>query len=337
MKTQLRTMLTPFMSDKSQSLCVCILLCVISPMKKLLVISLIFTVFSSCKNAGTEKTENSVKTEFQEVKHDDYELIIPAKGIESVLVLFGGYLEKVKDIKREFKILETAKENSIAVVFMNYNQKLWLEKNEKQKLAEQLCNIFKENDLPRTRINFGGFSSGGNVALLICHFLSQQNSELKPKGVFVVDSPIDLVALYKSAEKNVERNCSESSVKESNWLLDTLGKQFGDPNNNISNYESYSIYTSETDNFDNIKNLKNVKIRFYSEPDKLWWKQKRMTDFDQMNSYYLERLSKLLIKTGFSHVEYIATENKGYRSNGERHPHSWSIVDKNELIEWIMK
>jgi hypothetical protein len=72
-----------------------------------------------------------------------------------------------------------------------------------------------------------------------------------------------------------------------------------------------------------------------SEPDTIWWKHNRMADFDQMNAYYLEQLSELLKKTGFNQVEYIATENKGFRANGERHPHSWSIVDKKELIDWI--
>lgn len=202
--------------------------------------------------------ENVEKTEFEEVKNGEYELIRPKEDLNEVLVLFGGYPEKAEDIKREFKILETAKKYGIAVVFMNYNQKLWLKENEKQKLAEQLQNIFTENDLPRTKTYFGGFSSGGNIALLISDFLTQQNSEMTPKG-----------------------------------------------------------------------------IRFYSEPDTLWWKQNRMADFDQMNAYYLERLSRLLKKSGFKQVEYIATENKGYRANGERHPHSWSIVDKKELIEWI--
>jgi hypothetical protein len=304
-------------------------------MKKLIAITLLVTVFISCNSEGKKETVSSEKHEFQVVMQDDYELFKPTTSIENVLVLFGGYPEKAEDIKREFKILDEANENGIAVVFMNYNQKLWLEENEKQKLAEQLHNIFKKNNLPKTRTYFGGFSSGGNVALLIGNFLSQQISEMTPKGVFVIDSPIDLVALYKSSEKNVERDYSAPSIQESKWLLETLGKKFGNPNNNMSKYEKYSIFTSETDNFENINNLKNVKIRFYTEPDILWWKQNRMADFDQMNAYYLELLSELLKKAGFKQVEYIATENKGYRANGQRHPHSWSIVDKKELIEWI--
>ncbi len=306
-------------------------------MKKYLALTLIFTFFISCKNAGTEKTENAEKNEFEEVINDNYELFKPKDGLKAVLVLFGGYPEKADDIRREFNILENAKENGIAVVYMNYNQKLWLEENEKKKLAEQLQNIFEENHLPKNNIYLGGFSSGGNVALLISDFLTQKHAEIKPKGVFVVDSPIDLVALYKSSEKNVDRNFSEPSIRESTWLIETLGEQFGNPHSTISNYENFSVYTSETENFTNIKDLKNVKIRFYAEPDTLWWKQNRMYDFDQTNAYSLERLSKLLKESGFTQVEYITTKNKGYRANGERHPHSWSILDKKELIEWITK
>lgn len=306
-------------------------------MKELLSITLIFIAFTSCKNSETEKAKDVEKMEFQEVKNGDYELFKPKTDLKGILVLFGGYPEKVEDIKREFKIAETAEKNGVAVIFMNYNRKLWLEKNEKRELAEQLQKIFRENELPRNKVYFGGFSSGGNVALLVSDYLTQQNSVIKPKGVFAVDSPIDLVALYKSSEKNIERNFSEPSVQESKWLIETLGKRFGIPDEDVSDYENYSIYTSETGNFNNINNLKTVKIRFYSEPDTTWWKKNRMADFDQMNAFYLEKLSKLLKKSDFKNVEYISSENKGYRANGDRHPHSWSIVDKNELMDWISK
>lgn len=293
--------------------------------------------FTSCKNSRIEKAENLEKMEFHEVKNDDYELLKPKTDIRGIIVLFGGYPEKAEDIKREFKIAKIAKKNGVAVIFMNYNRKLWLEENEKEALAEHLEEILKENELTRSKIYLGGFSSGGNVALLISDFLTQQNSEIAPKGVFVVDSPIDLAALYKSSEKNIERNFSEPSVQESRWLIETLGKRFGIPDEDISNYENYAIYTSETDNFSNINNLQNIKIRFYSEPDTTWWKKNRMADFDQINAFYLEKLSKLLEKSNFKNIEYISSKNKGYRANGDRHPHSWSIIDKKELMDWISK
>ena len=298
---------------------------------------LLLLTFISCKNLEIKK-ENTLKLPFQELITDNYELIKPNKNIKSVVVLFGGFPEKPEDIKREFNILQLAKENNIAIVYMNYNKKLWLEENEKQKLAAQLQSIFLENKLPKNSLYIGGFSSGGNVSLLIGSFLKENEKfALDPKGIFIIDSPIDLVALFKSSEKNLKQHSSEASLQESTWIIETLEKQFGNPNNTISKYETYSVFTSTTNNIDNLKSLKNTKIRLYSEPDTLWWKENRKADYDQMNAFYIKKLYERLKASGFKKVENITTKNKGYRANGERHPHSWSIVDKNDLIQWIIQ
>ena len=94
----------------------------------------------SCKNASDNDTS---KENFEIVENNIYELHKPTKNIKAVLILFGGYPEKIADIKREFPILKSAKNNNIAVLYLNYNQKLWLEKSEKKKLVTQLQNIFE--------------------------------------------------------------------------------------------------------------------------------------------------------------------------------------------------
>ena len=153
---------------------------------------LILFVFISCKNAEKETTGNPAKTEFQEITNENYELSKPPENIKKVLILFGGFPEKPEDIKREFKILEMAREKNIAVLFMNYNQKLWLEENEKHQLAELLQKIFIENKLPTNDTYIGGFSSGGNVALLIASFLTEKkgyraNGDRHPHSWSIVD------------------------------------------------------------------------------------------------------------------------------------------------------
>lgn len=307
-------------------------------MKKLIRIVFILAVLSSCKNTKKEKIETSLKTEFQEITADNYELNTPRENIKGVLVLFPGFPHKAEDTKREFEIIESAKHNNIAVLYMNYNQKLWLENVEKQKLAKQLQDIFHENHLPTANIYIGGYSSGGNVSLLISSFLHKnKNFKLLPKGVFIVDSPIDLAALYKTSEKNIKRNFSEVSVTECTWIIETLEKRLGNPNKAISKYQEYATYTSETKTIDNLKGLENTKIRLYTEPDTLWWKENRMADYDQLNAYYIKRLYENLKDSGFNQVEYIPTENKGYRENGDRHPHSWLIVDKKGLMKWMVE
>ncbi|MBQ0735504.1 hypothetical protein [Aquimarina celericrescens] len=302
-----------------------------------IILILIFIVFFSCKQNKQEKKTTSEKLTFTEIIKEDYELYKPKKEVKAVLILFGGYPEGAEDIKREFKILDIARKNNIAVIMSNFNQKLWLEENEKHKLAKSLQNIIVENQLPTDNIYIGGFSSGGVVSLLISNFIvGMKQFYIAPKGVFIVDSPIDLVALYKSSEKNIERNFSEPSIQESTWLLETLGSNLGNPYDDIENYEDKSVFTFITENTSNLKKLKRTKIRLYTEPDTLWWKEHRMVDYEEMNAFYIKKLSENLAEKGYEYVEYIPTKNKGYRSNGERHPHSWAIVDTNDLINWML-
>ena len=295
---------------------------------------LIFTI--SCKKIRKEKT--NVKVEYSKLTTLEYELFRPNTPPKSVLILFGGYPETAIDIQREFKILEVAKESEVAILYANLNQKLWLEDKEKVQLAEVLHTAILNNKLPTDNIYVGGFSSGGHVALLISSYITETKKyNLKPKGVFIVDSPIDLSALFTTAETNLKVNFSKDAVLESTWLIKSLEERFGNPNTNITNYQNFSIYTNSTKYFKNISSLKNTKIRFYTEPDVLWWKENRKTDLKQTNAYYIKQLSDKLKKSEFKFVEYIATENRGYRTNGDRHPHSWSIVDPVGLINWMIQ
>ncbi|SDG69895.1 hypothetical protein [Winogradskyella thalassocola] len=304
--------------------------------KKILALLIIASISISCKNTEHEKKEPVTEITFEDIINEDYELHKSSKNSNGVLVLFGGFPESAKDIKREFKILENAENHNISVLYMNYSQKIWLEQDELSQLSEQLQDIFKVNILPTDNVYIGGFSSGGNMALLISDFMTNQQSNIIPKGVFIVDSPIDLVALYNTAQKNIERNFSNSAVQESTWLLETLGAKFGNPKDSISGYEEYAIFTSKTNNINTIKNLKNTKIRLYTEPDTLWWKENTMAKYEDLNAYYIKKLSEALQTSQFKDVTYIPTTDKGYRSNGDRHPHSWAIIDTKNLINWML-
>lgn len=304
--------------------------------KKILALLIIASISISCKNTEQEKKEPVTEITFEDIINEDYELHKSSKNANGVLVLFGGFPESAKDIKREFKILENAEDHNISVLYMNYSRKIWLEQDELSQLSEQLQDIFKVNTLPTDNVYIGGFSSGGNMALLISDFMTNQHSNIIPKGVFIVDSPIDLVALYNTAQKNIERNFSNSAVQESTWLLETLGAKFGNPKDSISSYEEYAVFTSKTNNINTIKNLKNTKIRLYTEPDTLWWKENTMAKYEDLNAYYIKKLSESLQTSQFKDVTYIPTKDKGYRSNGDRHPHSWAIIDTKNLIDWML-
>ena len=56
-----------------------------------------------------------------------------------------------------------------------------------------------------------------------------------------------------------------------------------------------------------------------------------------MNAVDLAALVNQLKILGSKKAELIITAGKGIREDGSRHPHSWSIVDENELIEWFTR
>ncbi len=47
-------------------------------------------------------------------------------------------------------------------------------------------------------------------------------------------------------------------------------------------------------------------------------------------------ISRLLL-SGNEQAEFMTAKQPGYRSNGMRHPHSWSIVDEVEMVQWVLK
>lgn len=301
-------------------------------MQKYLIILALITF--SCKGQN-EKNKPTEKPSFEIIKTSEYELL-KAENQIGLMILFPCFPCDAENTLKEFKIVEISLKNGFSVLAMNINQRLYLNQTEKQDLSTQLVKIVEEQNLPSTNIFIGGFSSGGNVSLLIGDYLIEHNSNIKPKGIFVVDSPVDLLGLYKTAEKNLNLNFSEPSVAESKWIKEMLNNELGIPENGIANYELNSPYTLETQNIDNLKNLKDLKIRFYTEPDLSWWNKHAKNDYKDLNAYYIQNLAERL-KDEFGHknIEFITTENQGYRANGERHPHSWSIVNEEDLINWI--
>jgi hypothetical protein len=54
-----------------------------------------------------------------------------------------------------------------------------------------------------------------------------------------------------------------------------------------------------------------------------------------MNAIDLAALVNQLKNFGSKKAELITTFGKGFREDGSRHPHSWSIVNEQELIAWF--
>ncbi len=265
---------------------------------------------------------------------DNYELH-QVKKAEATLILYPGGGSTAKETKEEFDILTAARANNISVLLMNFNRHLWIDEAKTKELSQELEEIYSKYKLKKNDVFIGGMSIGGNVALTLSNYLHQEKTSIAPKGVFIVDSPLDLYALYESSiidTKNPEFD--EERLAEPKGIINYLEANFGQEEKLLKNIQEASPFTLKT-RYINIPQLKGCKLRFYTEPDKQWWKENRQTDFEYTNAYTLRKISEILNEKQWMKFEIIETENKGYRANGERHPHSWSIVDVNDLMMWI--
>lgn len=293
---------------------------------KRIVLLILLVIMTSCKSKSFQ---------YIETIESDYELY-QVKNEKATLVLLPCFPCNAELTKEEFLIIDEATKNGINVLLLNYNQKLYLKENELKDLSILYNSIFEKNKITSDKIYIGGFSSGGNISLLLSNYLVQINNKYKPEGVFIVDSPIDILGLYEVAQKNIKSNLSDESVQESKWIIETFSNNLGKPNESINLYNKYSPFTLKSSNIENLRNLKDLKIRFYIEPDLKWWKENRNNNPEDLNAFFIERLYEELKKKDFSKMELIKTQNKGFRADGTRHPHSWSIVDKDKLINWVL-
>ena len=273
--------------------------------------------------------------ELKIVKGDHFELKI-APQQKAILVLFPCYPCDIQHTQTEAKFLKDIEKEGISTLLLDYNQKLYLTEAEKKEYAKTLNNIFIKNNIIKENIFIGGFSSGGNVAILLSSYLMKTENPIQPKGLIVVDSPIDLEELYKGAKNDVRKNKDADAVAESKFLIDLLEKEIGRPQENIEKYKSFSPYLISSNSTEHIKYLKNIKVRLYCEPDLEWQLKNKARKYEDLNAFKLEKAYHSLLDLGNQQVELIKTKGRGIRANGQKHPHSWNIVERENLLQWIL-
>ena len=81
--------------------------------------------------------------------------------------------------------------------------------------------------------------------------------------------------------------------------------------------------------------LKNTAVRTYHDVDIAWRIINRNQTVHGSNYEVTAELINRLVLMGNTKAEFKQSYQTGYRSNGQRHPHSWSIVDEEECVRWV--
>ena len=158
---------------------------------------------------------------------------------------------------------------------------------------------------------------------------------IKPVAVFSCDGPCDLDHLYQNFQRKLTKF---PGAFEPTYGIKELEKYCGgNPSNKQKQYIYYSSYSHSQPDGGNAKFLKDTPIRIYNDVDPNWWMNNRGVDMYDMNAIDQTAMVLLLRDMGNKNAEFINAYGKGYRIEGNRHPHSWSIVNPKDTIDWLLK
>jgi len=286
--------------------------------------------------------QNFEKIVFNDKDADDYyiQLKPPTEKINGVLILLPGYGEKAESIFPSSKLFNTAYANGVLTIAIAGGEKIYADEKVMEKLNRGLADFLKRNpNIPRDKFVMGGFSAGGTISLRYAEY-SVENPTKIPitiKGVFTVDSPIDLVDIWEYFQREIKKNYSEAGVFEAKFVSEKMNKDLGTPETNPKRYNELTPFNHRLTESGNEKYLKNMAVRVYHDIDVEWQlKQRRRSIFDSNQLSASELINRLMLM-GNDRAEFMTSKQPGVRSNGMRHPHSWSIVDEVECIQWTIK
>jgi len=259
--------------------------------------------------------------------------------IDGVLILLSGFGQNAETIFPETKLHNVGYLNNILTIGFAPGTKLYADKETQDKLTNVLKDILKRYKIEQSEFVIGGYSAGGTVALRYAELCKQYPDKfpITPKGVFVVDSPIDIFKLYELLEDNIENKFSEVAVQEAEWVTNLIKNDHGIPKDNIDYYKEINPFSMNRKYGENEKWLKDMSVRVYHDVDIEWRLVNRNQPVSTQSYLVTSELINRLLLMGNQKAEFMQSYQTGYRSNGIRHPHSWSIVDEVECIQWIKK
>jgi pimeloyl-ACP methyl ester carboxylesterase len=214
----------------------------------------------------------------------------------------------------------------------------WLNDQWLEQLDAVIAETLTAYRLPLDRVLVGGFSGGGTVAVRYAEFTAAGRSRagVRVQGVFAADAPLDMARLWRGEALAIARGAHPRFVAEAKMVLGLLEQALGGPpERHASRYLEASPLSAFAKGGGQAALLRDVAVRLYTEPDVAWWMANRQLDYYSMNAVDAAALVTLLQLMGNKEAELITTHGRGFRPDGARHPHSWSIIDEDDLADWI--
>lgn len=284
--------------------------------------------------------QNFEKVIFNNSDDNGYYLAVAPEGeVKGVLLLLTGFGQQAESIFPESKLQNVAYANDILTIAIAGGRKLYADKSVIKRLNEAVDHVMKKYNVASDDFIIGGFSAGGTISLRYAEYCNEMKNEapIAPKAVFAVDSPVDLFAIWDYFQREIKKNFSEIGVGEAEFVTQIMLNEIGDPIKNTDTYNKLTPFNADLAQPGNEKYLNDTYVRVYHEMDVEWQLKNRRRSLLDSNALPASELINRLLLSGNEKAEFMTAKLPGYRSSGVRHPHSWSIVDEVEFMQWALK
>lgn len=264
-------------------------------------------------------------------------LHVPAKRPAGLLVFLAGDIHSFSEASLP-KILAT--NGVMTLIAAPRRDGLYTGDDILEELDRLIADVLGKFKSPEGSMAIGGFSSGGIGAVRYAQFCMKGERKTKgPVAVFAVDSPLDYERWFLAAELYLKRLAlAGRDFAEDRNATNELRKAFGgSPTEAVEAYRRQAPVSTLVADGGNARLLKDTPIRIYIEPDLKWRMENWNRDVYSTNVPDATTLINILRLLGNKNAELITTSGAGYRPDGSRNPHSWSIVDEPDLARWLIE
>ncbi len=296
----------------------------------------IFTLFILTNSFG-QKIEK-IFLDKKDTTKNHYTIIYPANPpYTGYIFIIPGFGETAERVLQQTDLPKITAQNGLLTIIPTFQDgvlSFGVDSLSQQSFNTILQDVKSKHTFIDQRFYLGGYSIGGSTVIKYA-----ENVKIKPTAVFAIDPPLDFERFYYSSKRDVRLSVNTKPSEGSLYMIDRIEKEMnGTPQKALSNYYKISPYSFSDITQNEIKKLGNTPLRIYSEPDVNWWLTEYKADFTSMNVTECSAMINELNRLGNTNAELIITQNKGYRKpDNIKNPHSWSIVDNNELVEWLLK
>jgi hypothetical protein len=282
------------------------------------------------------------KNDFLPYGDKGYTLILPdtTNNIKGILLSFEDRKYDLNSNNAQ-QIYHEATDKNIAVLYVSTGIPIDLFFSDKSLsyVDTTIKSVFTKYHLPNKNIFFLGVNLSGHRALKYIEFCKQRKSKftLDVKGIVLCDGVLDWVRQWYEGKKGVRDKFAESSVSEGKLVTYLLEKNLkATPKTNLEKYLHFSSYSYFDDTDRHIKYFKDYAVRAYTEPATHYWLDtKRKTTFDTNFPDMVGIINELKL-AGNTKSELVIFNQEKENVDRRNPNYTWGLVDKTELINWII-